>query len=484
MRQALHIFRKDARRFAYEICVMAAITAAFAWSATRGDPFGTWASYLRFAVGVLPFSWWYVIALLIHEDALAGDRRFWITRPYSRWSLLGAKALFVVAFMSVPLTIAQCVILAAAGFHPLDYLPNLLWVQTILAGVILLPALAFASLTRTLVQFIITILGTVAGLITLSVLMSGTGHGYLTHQILVSPGLAWTAGLFGNLLIAVPALAVFLTQWGTRRSVLAVSVGLAALVLPEFGAGSAIRSMGVSVQSRMFGQRGVDAVTVTLRADEVTPDTVAANDGIGLAPRLRVAGIAPGNTISPEIVELTFERAGGERWSTGWTQVISSEADVFQKDPTPDGTFAWWQRVVVDSGFYRRARGAPVTIRGSAYIMVNMRRGFDLSYGRTTGVTGNGRCTVSAVAMTQMTSADCVAAFHAPFNTVEYLRDAPPQTVRLISYWDSPLPAEWSMSPLFTQSGATGRGGRFLFLRYEPRAYVRRDFKVQGVRLP
>ena len=37
MKQALHIFRKDARRFALQICALAAATAVWAWANISGS---------------------------------------------------------------------------------------------------------------------------------------------------------------------------------------------------------------------------------------------------------------------------------------------------------------------------------------------------------------------------------------------------------------------------------------------------------------
>src|ERR1017187_10105377 len=51
MKQALHIFRKDARRFAYQICALAALTYMWAWTniaASRADlPANRYAGFCR-----------------------------------------------------------------------------------------------------------------------------------------------------------------------------------------------------------------------------------------------------------------------------------------------------------------------------------------------------------------------------------------------------------------------------------------------------
>ncbi|MGA2181961.1 MAG: hypothetical protein ABSH47_02950 [Bryobacteraceae bacterium] len=492
MRQALHILRKDSRRFAYEICVLVALTIAFAWSQIVNDVYtaGALSDYLRLAGAVLPIAWWYVISLLIHEESLIGDRQFWVTRPYSRGRLFAAKALFVVLFMNVPLLLAGFVILAAAGFQPLAYLPNFFWMQLVLVATLILPPLALASLTRTLVQFALTILGTLACFIVLTLVIGGVQSSI--HQVYQSKGLAWAGGLASSLLLVAPALLILLLQWATRRRWVAVGAGIALFLLLDLTQSSLSWRLGTAVQSRMFGERGAESTTVTLNAGDVTPDSWAeTHEGVALAVGFRVIHIPAGETAAPQIIEMTFEDRSGARWSTGWTHVISSEADVFQKDPAQDRTFNWWQRVVMDRSFYQRARSGPVKIRGSVYVMLNARRGFGLPENRTTAVPGGGVCTVWKPRPQFGQFVKCLAPFHPPFSATDNIWNSvyfwnsfprPRSSGRLLSMWDSPLPAEFGMSPLSTMSAGNYAG--FIFLRYEPRAYVLRSFQVANARLP
>jgi hypothetical protein len=89
---------------------------------------------------------WFLVISVVQEDRLAGDRQFWITRPYSWKSLLLAKLLFVLLFLSLPELLDHLVALAVNGYSPLHYLSALLWEQAGLA-VGLLFVLVLASLT-------------------------------------------------------------------------------------------------------------------------------------------------------------------------------------------------------------------------------------------------------------------------------------------------------------------------------------------------
>lgn len=158
MKQVLHIFRKDARHFWLESAVSIAVVAAFAWSEVRSwtapDDFST--RFIGFLKGLptilVLLSWWFVIARVVQDEALVGDRQFWITRPYEWQKLLAAKVLYVAVFINLPLFIVDIFLLAKAGFNPVSYIPGLLWMQLMLAVFLLLPMAALATVTSNVVQ--------------------------------------------------------------------------------------------------------------------------------------------------------------------------------------------------------------------------------------------------------------------------------------------------------------------------------------------
>ena len=111
---------------------------------------------------LIPLSWWLLIARVIHAETLVGDRQFWVTRPYEWKKLLGAKALFLAVFLYLPLLIAQCLLLVRAGFHPLSFVPGLLFNLLLITSVIVLPLLAITTVTATFAGVTLTLL---AGLV-------------------------------------------------------------------------------------------------------------------------------------------------------------------------------------------------------------------------------------------------------------------------------------------------------------------------------
>jgi len=109
VKQVLHIFGKDMRRFWPEILISLAITAAFAriypilWlpeNNTGVGMLGVHNSQFRILANALlilmPVTWWILIARVIHSESMVGDKQFWLTRPYDWPKLLASKLLFGV----------------------------------------------------------------------------------------------------------------------------------------------------------------------------------------------------------------------------------------------------------------------------------------------------------------------------------------------------------------------------------------------------
>lgn len=169
MNQVLHIFCKDTRRHWVEIVVSLFLLFGFAWKMPiiwsqeprygEGAPVSRWLFAL---LGIsLCFSWWFLIVRVIHGESLVGDRQFWLTRPYQRRWLMAAKALFIIAFVNVPVLIFDVAFLARVGFSPWHRLPGLLQGQFFLTAVLILPIAAISVITESPIQFLLILFGVV-----------------------------------------------------------------------------------------------------------------------------------------------------------------------------------------------------------------------------------------------------------------------------------------------------------------------------------
>ena len=156
MNQILHIFRKDVRHHWIEILLCQLALLAFCWNEVRSwsepDVIDRNRTITEGILFLLPLTWCFFILRIAHDESLAGDRQFWITRPYEWKKLLAEKILVVLVFLNLPLFIAGVILLNQAGFSPIPHIAALLWMQCFMLLFPFIPLLALGSVTRNLVQ--------------------------------------------------------------------------------------------------------------------------------------------------------------------------------------------------------------------------------------------------------------------------------------------------------------------------------------------
>ncbi len=324
MKQILHIFAKDSRHLWLEILISVGLTAALGatsphfWSpgATSYSPAGMWghfsvsATWLPgFLVVLVPFSWWILVSPLIHEERLVGHRQFWITRPYEWKRLLAAKMIFIVAFLYSPLSLAQCLVVARAGFNPLSYLPGLLYDLFLITSLVILPLVALATVTRNFARMTLAILGAGVSILAIAGLTS------------IFPGTEIATPFLDSLsifLVICGCIMVIVLQYAARRPtlawvVLAVTLGVVAslacaapdqaLMRRRYPAGPA---PGVVLATD--NEAGGGAIVSVARG----PHDVVIN-----VP-MRVSGIAPRSMMISEALRVTLEAPDGSHWTSFW----------------------------------------------------------------------------------------------------------------------------------------------------------------------
>jgi len=170
MRQVVQVFRKDCRHLWPVIAAVLVLMALHAY----GDAISG-VSSMGVAVGLSPLAVLYalvgisapvlfsalllLVARVVQEEALVGTEQFWLTRPYDRVCLILEKILFLALFASVPLLLHDIAILSYLRFSLSGAFNLLLWKQAQL-WVFLLVAATIATLTRTLAQFALAVIGT------------------------------------------------------------------------------------------------------------------------------------------------------------------------------------------------------------------------------------------------------------------------------------------------------------------------------------
>lgn len=206
MTQALHIFRKDLRHQWIDLSLYLALLVITGFLIPTQWP-GHWTSnamlpwFSSLIQIVVPIMWLVMIARLVHEESLVGNRQFWTTRPYSWASLLSAKLLFLLLCIGLPYLVMECCMALYGGVSPFNAgflvssIKDLLIVWT--------PLLLVACITSTFVSTFFTVLvGMVAWTGVLAYLLGSNGPSATAPFAHVCLGVTF-ACIFAGLLVVL-----------------------------------------------------------------------------------------------------------------------------------------------------------------------------------------------------------------------------------------------------------------------------------------
>jgi hypothetical protein len=389
----LHVLKKDVRRLWPAIGVSLVVLGSLAWhDRWRSDWIaGATEGYLNV---LTPLVWALLLGLVVEQEPIAGDRQFWLTRPYSRGSLLAAKLLFALLFVHAPSLIADCYILTARGFSPGGYLPELLGKQALLAAALTIPAMALASLVRNFAHFVLEVVGVAAAVLLLSGALESGHYAYTLWEPLS------TVRREAAILVAAAASAVVLAMQYLGRRV-AWSRGLAAV------AGLSAAALFV-----WFLPQTALAIRAASRPAPATPaiaidpsprrPTFSGNEEKTVHVPIAVTGFPEGTTWRLDLVRSEIEGAGGLRYG----ERMSTRPRPYDRRPYRAGI---WRLGVDETSSHTLFLGlapavfgglqnAPVTLRGEiAGTVIRTGESVWMGVGESRVVPGAGRCTTEIV---------------------------------------------------------------------------------------
>ncbi len=333
MKQIVAIFIKDARRLWPELLVSLALLAAL----VAIYP-GTWrtmshsdaVSFSRFPglamagvdgsegflagciVVLIPIGWWVLITHLVHIERLVGSTQFWLTRPYAWPVLLVAKLLFLGAFLYLPLLVAQCLLLSAAGFAPLSHLGGLLFGLLLVTMILVLPILALSTLTSGFARMTLAMLGVLVYIAAVAVLNASLPTMGSTPDIL--------AGDIAGFLFVAGCASVVLQQYAGRRTRTAwitfcgivLLLTTVAFVSPD--------------QALMQGHYPVSSGAAAPAEFEFAPTAMVqpmahgtdkSSNILEIMLPLKISGVADGTAVLPVAVQAGIDSGEGS-WQSPW----------------------------------------------------------------------------------------------------------------------------------------------------------------------
>jgi hypothetical protein len=312
----LHIFKKDARRLWPAIAVSLIVLGSLAWhDRWRSDRMvGQAEGYLNM---LAPLAWACLLALAVEQEPIAGDRQFWITRPYRRRDLLTAKLLFAALFVHLPILLADVWILKARGFPPLTYAGELLSKQIVLSCALTLPAMALASLVRSFAHFVLELVAVAVAFVVLaSVYWTPAG----TWEVFET--LRWQVVI---VVAAAGAAAILPLQYFGRRVVMsrgiAVAAGTAAVLLFSFF----LPQSALAIRSSMAPAKAELALRMEPPKARRTPGW---SPMYSVAIPVELTGVPPGTQARITVMRSRIEGAGGS-----WQQGLRTMYRPFDRPP-------------------------------------------------------------------------------------------------------------------------------------------------------
>lgn len=356
MRQILHIFRKDLRRFWPEILISFALLASFVWvaphqwlpaDAAGARPFGRLdlrhVEMLANTLMVLiPVSWLLLITRVVHDENLVSNRAFWLTRPY-RWQLLlAAKLLFCLLCILLPLLIEQTILLSIGGFQPRLHLYSLFYVVALFSTV-LLPMLTFATITSSLLRLIVTLIA-ISVLVVAAAFLDTTFDSY-SNQV--------PAGefVFNAVLMLVCAIVVII-QYSTRRlwlsrALLIAVVGTIVLVMSGPFDNFAI--------DHIYARSSASPAIALISSKESAVASHFKNEKLATIDLpVQLSGAPSDFVFIPDNLRLTISSSNGLHWTSPW----QASYNVHLVSTAPNARVS----VDVDRAFLNRIKDLPVSL--------------------------------------------------------------------------------------------------------------------------
>ncbi len=461
MRQAFHILKKDFRRLRYEIAGLVALALAYGWIEPRG--YRPEIQFLLVAgVGLL-------ISMVIHAEAIPGDKQFWTTRPY-RWpSLLAAKLIFILLFVNLPVFIARVVIVLSDGIPIGSALSGLIWSQLWLLLGIGVPVAALAALTRGLVTFVF------AATAILAFIFAVPSFTYQFHSSWLS-GLQWIRNGIVLAVLVAACSAIFYNQYRNRQSSGSRILAGAGAVLVVGMSWFMTEDFAMDLQAGL-SQQALDPSALQIVSAPVLR-IVPANNYLRGDPEeahidldITLKNVPPGFDVYAEEVTYSLTEADGLRWTSGQRNLgaVVSQG-VFYKAPS-------W----ISPEFFAATHDKPVEFKATVFFSLfgNPREKTVVLEQTPQNVMDDMQCWANT-----MGHLNCRSVSGLSMNLVTATSGL--LTVPIRSWLTYALvPVGANLNPIQEDGNSELRivGGKVSIALKERLGYVRRDFVIPSVRL-
>jgi hypothetical protein len=356
MGQVLRIFRKDVRHFWIEISASLLVLSAYIWRVLHEwaipSTISDMPDLLRsLLMALVPISWCLLIVCVIQDESLVGDRQFWITRPYEWKKLLAAKALFVFAFVNVPLFAANAIFLWNSGFSPTRHLAGLLWIQLAMIVVLVLPAAVVAVVTSTIVQVVLWVLG-------IGTFIGGMAYvSSLIPDPHIPTSVSDSSDLIAPVVLGLVCLGLVVWQYARRRAWTARSViaGVAVVLAVSAVVPSATQKQVTQAYPALAaGEKPPFRLTPIARRTSTENRFQSNGEKVELGIPIRFTSVAPSSLVVVAGTRAAIQTRNGKHFSSKWAN------DRWELWPGEENKIV---ALEVDSKFFEQSRFDPADIR-------------------------------------------------------------------------------------------------------------------------
>ena len=468
MRQAFHIFKKDVYYLKREIGLLLVLAVALAWGELHSRN-GSWVEVLLTAAAV------YLIARVIHAEALPGDRQFWITRPYRRSSLLGAKLLFVIVCVNAPIFLARLYVIAAAGLPLSVALPRLVWSQFLMFAGASLPVAALAALTPSLVPFLFAMLILLAAGLGMQEMLAPPFK-FGSRELLLP--MQWLWGAIAFIAAASAALAVIWLQYKNRQTLvnmivaagIALSGAVAYLYVP-WPAAAAVQGV--------LSKQAIESSSISLTgAGRPRSRLLAGRLGDNVEVDFPLAVRVPAEfDFRADAFSLAIMLPNGAGWKTGPYR-FSTLSEYSAKS-------TFYANVLLPAAFFAQHRNEPAAVDLHLYVTLfgNPKSRTIPLRPRPVNAAGGLQCSMSSFSQGLVNQLFCMSPFRWPAGmTYVKFDNGETEAFREVTY--SPFPA--GMDFTFSEARAMAAPKSAMeatIIVKEPLAHVRRDITLRDIHL-
>jgi hypothetical protein len=307
----------------------------------------------------------FLIAALVHQDAIPGVRQDWLVRPVKRRDLLMAKLLFLLTAVASPILVADLMEALANGFPLRQSLAAAVSRSVCLLFFLGLPLLAFASLTKNFMETIVAGVAVFFGGVTFMMLVRSPNY-----FLVLNSGIGWVAQSAWLAILCVGVSVILGLQYFRRKTMSAIWVAATMELLFLF-AGFMPWQAAFAIQERHAPSPGASRAvaiafepgagrlrrTEKINANDMDRRSLSIGGSLFVQLPLRIEGIPDDSILKADLSEALLIGPDGKAQRLG----VGNDLEI-RNEGHSDGRKVVHHGIHVREDLYNRFGGQPVRL--------------------------------------------------------------------------------------------------------------------------